>query len=175
MRAHADLDVAFVDTRAGQLGFSLSAAPRTPLAVADHRFGAVSLSIRLLGASHQVILTDGGHDLCETVACLPGTPSALPQSYQSRGYVFTSRIQTLDEDEIARVVDQVTAQVAAHTDAGLPALLGRFPGNPLAVTAVIADADADGVSWRTWHTYPQAGEVVLTSSHLDPEAPAVRR
>ena len=77
MSPFTDLDVAFSDTRAGQLGFSLTAAQREPLAAADHTIGALTFSIRLLGASHQIVITDDAHELCETVACLPDITTCL--------------------------------------------------------------------------------------------------
>ena len=75
---------------------------------------------------------------------------------------------------MADLLEQIESEVEGHARAGLPALLGRFPGNELAVTAVTADTDDDALIWRTWHTYPQAGEVVVTSSRIDRDALAVR-
>ena len=174
MSPFTDLDVAFSDTRAGQLGFSLTAAQREPLAAADHTIGALTFSIRLLGASHQIVITDDAHELCETVACLPDITTALPDSFQADGYVFSSRVIECNSDAMADLLEQIESEVEGHARAGLPALLGRFPGNELAVTAVTADTDDDALIWRTWHTYPQAGEVVVTSSRIDRDALAVR-
>ncbi|WP_431816186.1 DUF2617 family protein [Gordonia jacobaea] len=174
MSPFTDLDVAFSDTRAGQLGFSLTAAQREPLAAADHTIGALTFSIRLLGASHQIVITDDAHELCETVACLPDITTALPDSFQADGYVFSSRVIECSSDAMADLLQQIESEVEGHARAGLPALLGRFPGNELAVTAVTADIDDDALIWRTWHTYPQAGEVVVTSSRIDRDALAVR-
>lgn len=174
MSPFTDLDVAFSDTRAGQLGFSLTAAQREPLAAADHTIGALTFSIRLLGASHQIVITDDAHELCETVACLPDITTALPDSFQADGYVFSSRVIECSSDAMADLLEQIESEVEGHARAGLPALLGRFPGNELAVTAVTADIDDDALIWRTWHTYPQAGEVVVTSSRIDRDALAVR-
>ena len=42
--------------------------------------------------------------------------------------------------------------------------MGRFPGEPHAVTAIVSESTDDSISWHTWHTYPQAGEVVVTTS-----------
>ena len=174
MSPFTDLDVAFSDTRAGQLGFSLTAAQREPLAAADHTIGALTFSIRLLGASHQIVITDDAHELCETVACLPDITTALPDSFQADGYVFSSRVIECSSDAMADLLEQIESEVEGHARAGLPALLGRFPGNELAVTAVTADIDDAALVWRTWHTYPQAGEVVVTSSRIDRDALAVR-
>lgn len=174
MSPFTDLDVAFSDTRAGQLGFSLTAAPREPLATADHTIGTLTFSIRLLGASHQIVVHDDAHELCETVACLPDITTALPESFQADGYLFSSRVVECAPDALADMLGQIEAEVESHAGAGLPALLGRFPGNALAVTAVTAELDDAALTWRTWHTYPQAGEVVVTSSRLDRGTLAVR-
>ena len=174
MSPFTDLDVAFSDTRAGQLGFSQTAPQREPLATADHTIGSLTFSIRLLGASHQIVVTDDAHELCETVACLPDITTALPDSFQADGYVFSSRVIECSSDAMAEMVEQIESEVDGHARDGLPALLGRFPGNELAVTAVTADIYDDALVWRTWHTYPQAGEVVVTSSRMDRDALAVR-
>ncbi|MGV9479630.1 DUF2617 family protein [Gordonia aichiensis] len=173
MSPFTDLDVEFSDTRAGQLGFSLTAAPREPLATADHTIGTLTFSIRLLGASHQIVVHDDAHELCETVACLPDITTALQDSFQTDGYVFSSRVIECTPRAMTDMLGQIETEIEGHANAGLPALLGRFPGSALAVTAVTGDFDDDALTWRTWHTYPQAGEVVITSSRLDRGALAV--
>ncbi len=45
--------------------------------------------------------------------------------------------------------------------------MGRFPGEPHAVTAIVSESTDDSISWHTWHTYPKAAEVVITSSRID--------
>ena len=173
MSPFTDLDVEFSDTRAGQLGFSLTAAPREPLATADHTIGTLTFSIRLLGASHQIVVHDDAHELCETVACLPDITTALPDSFQTDGYVFSSRVIECTPRAMTDMLGQIETEIEGHANAGLPALLGRFPGSALAVTAVTGDFDDDALTWRTWHTYPQAGEVVISSSRRDRGALAV--
>ncbi len=173
MSPFTDLAVAFTDSRAGELGFSLTADQREALATADHTVGSLTFSIRLLGASHQVVVHDDTHELCETVACLPDITSALPDSFQTDGYVFSSRVIECTPAAMADMLGQIETEIEGHANAGLPALLGRFPGSALAVTAVTGDFDDDALTWRTWHTYPQAGEVVITSSRLDRGALAV--
>jgi len=44
------------------------------------------------------------------------------------------------------------------------ALLGAFPGSPHAITAI--EVVASG--WRTWHVYPQSGEIVSTVTTFRP-------
>ncbi|ACY20026.1 hypothetical protein Gbro_0704 [Gordonia bronchialis DSM 43247] len=159
-----EIDVAYADTSAAQLGFSLEAPEQPALAECSADFDGITISLRLLGASHQVIVDDGHQRLCETVACLPEMTSALPESYQGSSYYFASHVDVVEADALADLVDDLGTRVADRRADGLPALLGRFPGEPHAVTAIISDADAETISWHTWHTYPQAGEVVVTTS-----------
>ena len=47
-------------------------------------------------------------------------------------------------------------------------MCGVFPGDPLAVTGVRARFRSPTVaSWRTWHSYPQTGELVVTSTRVE--------
>ncbi|GAB88980.1 DUF2617 family protein [Gordonia rhizosphera] len=163
---HTSLDVPFADTSAQQLSFSLTADVREPLARCDHRFGPRTISLRLLGASHQVIVDDGHRRLCETVACLPDVGTPLPGTVADGVYAFSSRVDRCDLARLESVVAGLVRRTCDHRAAGLPALLGRFPGRPLAVTAVIASADDDTITWQTWHTYPQCGELVTTTGEL---------
>jgi hypothetical protein len=51
---------------------------------------------------------------------------------------------------------------------------GVFPGDPLAVTGVRARFRSPTVtSWRTWHSYPQTGELVVTCTRVErrPDSP----
>ncbi|MET9201508.1 DUF2617 family protein [Gordonia sp. NPDC003585] len=161
-----ELAVAFADTSAGQLGYSLTAPEQPALATSSGELGGITVSLRLLGASHQVIVDDGNQHLCETVACLPEVTSALPESFQHLDYYFASRVDAVHPDALADLVDDLHRRVADRIAEGMPALIGHFPGAPHAVTAIVADDEPDAISWHTWHTYPQAGEVVLTTSRL---------
>ncbi|GAB07953.1 hypothetical protein GOAMR_76_00230 [Gordonia amarae NBRC 15530] len=172
---YADLSVAYADTSASGLGFSLTAPLQEPLAQADGEVAGLPVSLRLLGASHQVLV--GQHpqrhgQLLETVACLPEVTSDLPSSFQESGYYFNARTETMDDDGLTAAVADIVAEVDDHHRRGLPALLGRFPGSPLALTAIVAGPGTGDpgsevlITWRTWHTYPQTGEVVVTSSSL---------
>ncbi|AZG46167.1 hypothetical protein D7316_02768 [Gordonia insulae] len=175
MHGPVRLQVPYADTSARQLAFSLTADLQEPLAHCDHRVdAATTISLRLLGASHQVVIENGLRRLCETVACLPGTDTPLPASVRDDDYSFVSRIEECDRERLADVVDDLARRSDAHRAAGLPAVIGHFPGEPLAVTAVLAVIRADAIAWETWHTYPQCAEVVVTASELrrpDPVAP----
>ncbi|GAA3717081.1 DUF2617 family protein [Gordonia hankookensis] len=160
------LQVRYADTSARGLAFSLTAGLQEPLARCDRRIGDRGVSVRLLGASHQVVVDDGTDRLCETVACLPGMDAPLPDTVVEDGYTFASRIEPCDTDRMQSIVTELGHRVDRHLAAGDPAVMGHFPGLPLAITAVIATAHADALAWQTWHTYPQCSELVVTSSEL---------
>jgi hypothetical protein len=137
------LDVPYADSTAGDLSFALG----LPLLPALHTLRlSETLELRLLGASHQVV---AGH-LVETVACLPGRAPHLPPAVDNLGYRFSSAVEPLDR--------AVTAALWRDLAADPRALVGVFPGDPDAVTAL----RADGRGWQTWHAYPQTGELVVT-------------
>ncbi|WP_238421816.1 DUF2617 family protein [Gordonia sp. 'Campus'] len=163
----AQLAVAYADTSAAQLGFSLSAPLQEPLAQEDAEIDGITVSVRLLGASHQVLVEDGAQRILETVACLPDVTSALPESFQESGYYFSSRVESITPDQLAALIEQLTVRVSEQMATGHPCVMGRFPGEPQAVTAIVSESSEDMISWHTWHTYPQAGEVVVTSSRID--------
>ncbi|HMS75984.1 DUF2617 family protein [Gordonia sp. (in: high G+C Gram-positive bacteria)] len=172
-----ELPVAYADTCASALGFSLTTPLQEPLAQVDGMVAGLPVSLRLLGASHQVLVGQSAH-LLETVACLPDVTSDLPLSFQESGYYFNARTDIVGADALATIVETIVREADEHHSRGLPALVGRFPGSPLALTAVLAGPGADTpgsqalVVWRTWHTYPQTGEVVVTSSSLWRGGPA---
>jgi hypothetical protein len=62
----------YTDTRAGDLAWCLGSGLLPALAVLDLQLGPNTIQLRLLGASHQVVLDQGDHECVETVACMPG-------------------------------------------------------------------------------------------------------
>ncbi len=160
------LGVGYVDTCADQLTLSIGDAELPALARQDWSVGSTTVTLALLGASHQVLVR-GDVEFTETLACRPDRPAFLPPRYDDHPtYSFTSHIHTLSDDELRETVESLTARVDAATLAGEPALCGRFPKHPLAVTAVFAQLNSDLLTWETWHTYPQHGEAVVTKSEL---------
>ncbi len=125
-----------------------------------------TLQLRLLGASHQVILAAGPGECLETVACLPGRQTPLPArvAKQVAGweYEFAARIEELPPHTFAARAQELLALVEGHPHA----LAGIFPGDPSAFTALVAHGDRNRVLWRTWHAYPQEGRLVCTRSSL---------
>ncbi|MBB4929545.1 hypothetical protein F4561_000365 [Lipingzhangella halophila] len=168
----AGLRAPFVDTRAADLTWTLDHPPIEPLATRTVRVGAARVELRVLGASHQVRAeTHGGGPgrLLETVACLPGEEGALPRRTAAQvpaaaEYLFTSTVEVLTPGELGARVSHLTREVDEHPNG----LLATFPGDPLAVTAmaVTAPGRRAPLGWRTWHSYPQSGELVTTTTSV---------
>lgn len=161
------LDVPFLDAAADQLVWRLGAPPRD--ALATMRVGLAGgryLDVRLLGASHQVLVRDdraGGAVRCsELVACDPEAVGDLPPAAVRRvddlDYHFASSVRRVEPGALATVATELRARASTSS-----MLVGSFPGSPHAVTAVEV---VDG-GWRTWHLYPQTGEVVTTRTRVE--------
>lgn len=165
----AVLDTRFADSRAADL--SLAYGLRALPALGIHRvaLAGIDLELRVLGASHQVLLRRDGGEWSETVACLPDRAGSLPAREEtvSAGLrtTFEARCHRLDADDLAARVAGIVLDCAADPHA----LVGEFPGSPLAITALRAwSTTGGGAAWRTWHAYPQAGELVETLSEVGP-------
>ncbi|MDA2809340.1 DUF2617 family protein [Nocardiopsis sp. RSe5-2] len=165
------VSVPFADTRARDLVWTLDRPPLPALAtrtVGPAGAGAgIAVELRVLGASHQVVLADGPQGsmrVVETVACLPGTDGHLPGSAAPdvpglASYAFTSAVDRFSGPELDRRVRALVDRL--HGDPA--AVAAAFPGSPSAVTALAAASPAPGcLEWRTWHAYPQTGELVRT-------------
>src|SRR4051812_2470817 len=94
------LETTYTDTRAGDLAWCLGKSPLPALAVLGVRIGdsgglRADVELRLLGASHQVLVDAGRGECSETVACLPGSQAPLPFGVARRvgvwDYEFASR------------------------------------------------------------------------------------
>lgn len=161
------LDAPYLDTDADQLCFSLGLTERPALAERVVSLSALDVRLRLLGASHQVF----AGPVRETVACLQGAVRGLPEecTRQLPGWVydFGATTRRLAPEEFSA---EVTRVLVRATDAE-HSLCGVFPGSPDAVTAVVVESvegpHGPGLVWRTWHTYPQNGQIVSTHSRLE--------
>lgn len=153
------LAVAFTDVRAADLRFSLDEPDRAPLASRTVRAGSTTLELRVLGASHQVVVDrDGLRLLTETLACDVAAGTSMPaQVEDGNGYHFTSLVQR--PDDFAGAVAAVEALVADNPHG----VVAGFPGSADAITAVLVDS-LDPLAWRTWHAYPNTGELVVTTT-----------
>jgi len=155
----------FVDSRAADLSLAFG-LDRLP-ALGTHRveLPGASVELRVLGASHQVVLDIDGLEWSETVACLPDRAGALPTREESRvgGLVsrFAARCVRLAPAELAARVWGLRRRCEGHPQA----LVGTFPGSPQAVTALMVDPGVPA-AWWSWHAYPQTGELVVTRSVL---------
>lgn len=173
---HATLTTSYTDTRADALGWCLGMPPLPALATRDVELGGLKLQLRLLGASHQMLIDpDPGFDrgvgasgavrlVSETVACLPGVASPLPARVATRlgrwEYEFTSLTQTFADAAFASRVREIVDLASGHEHG----LVGDYPGLPYAVTAMVVERCGAGAVWSTWHTYPQEGRIVSTRS-----------
>ncbi|MGR8009286.1 DUF2617 family protein [Streptomyces hypolithicus] len=166
------LQTAYTDTRAADLAWALGREPLPALAALDLRLGGAVLQLRLLGASHQVLLEEEGGSCSETVACMPGSSTPLPLGVAKRlgawEYEFAARVETLTEGQFAGRAQELLALVADHPNG----LAGTFPGSPHAFTAMLAQRHEGQVRWRTWHAYPQEGQLVATRSRVGVRMPA---
>jgi hypothetical protein len=158
----ARIDTRFADSRAADLSLAYGLRPLPALGTHTVALPGLTLSLRVLGASHQVVVGDWS----ETVACLPDRPGALPAAEETvvGDFVVRFRAECLRPTDFATRVRQVIADCEADENA----LVGEFPGSPLAVTALSARPHGDGAAWQTWHAYPQVGELVWTSSEVTP-------
>ena len=163
------LDGPYLDASADHLVWQLDAPLQPALARRRVERPSWTIDLRLLGASHQVVLRSAagrraGVTCSELVACRPGIrgnlPAAVVEERLGLRYGFRSSVESLGDDELADRADGLVARLAGRDDA----LVGAFPGSPHALTAI--DVTRDG--WRTWHVYPQSGQVVTTQTVVEP-------
>ena len=166
------LQTAYTDTRAGDLAWCLGKEALPALAVLDVEVGdgrdlRATVELRLLGASHQVLVAAGRGDCSETVACMPGSQAPLPFGVAKRvgswDYEFAARIETLSQRSFAGRAQELLALVAEHPHG----LAGTFPSDPYAFTAMLVQCAEGSVRWRTWHAYPQEGRLVTTRTRVN--------
>lgn len=169
------LEVPYADTSSAALTWTLDAADTAGLARLVRTIPGTSLSLelRLLGTSHQALLgpADGPATCIETVSCSAGG-AALPDQHletrQAWSYALTSRVETLS----AAALSEAAAHLCTTLGQSEDALLGLFPGSRTALTALHVVPHTGGIAWRTWHAYPNTGEMVRTKTvvTLTPQA-----
>ncbi|MER8002018.1 MULTISPECIES: DUF2617 family protein [unclassified Streptomyces] len=167
------LHTPYIDSRAADLAWALGREPLPALAVLDLDLAGAELQLRLLGASHQVLLQEERGVCSETVACMPGSSTPLPLGVSKRlgawEYEFAARVETLSRGSFAGRAQELLALVADHPNG----LAGTFPGAPNAFTAMLAQRDEGQVRWRTWHAYPQENKLVVTRTRVGARMPAM--
>ncbi|WP_329571861.1 DUF2617 family protein [Streptomyces sp. NBC_01361] len=166
------LNTAYTDTRADDLAWALGREPLPALATLDLELAGAQLQLRLLGASHQVLLEEERGTCSETVACIPGSSTPLPLGVAKRmgdwEYEFAAHVETLSKGSFAGRAQELIALVSDHPNG----LAGVFPGSPHAFTALLAHRQEGQVHWRTWHAYPQEGQLVVTRTRVGVRTPA---
>jgi hypothetical protein len=166
------LNTSYTDTRAADLAWALGRGPLPALATLDLELDGAALQLRLLGASHQVLVEAEDGSCSETVACIPGSSTPLPLGVAKRigtwEYEFAARVEVLSPGAFAGRAQELLALVCDHPHG----LAGVFPGNPHAFTALLAQRDEEQVRWRTWHAYPQDGQLVATRTRVGLRVPA---
>ncbi|MGH3417214.1 MAG: DUF2617 family protein [Actinocrinis sp.] len=162
-----ELTAQYCDTKAGELGWSVDLDAQPALASRRLDLEPFSADLRLLGASHQIAvwLTGARSPVClETVACLPEQTVPLPRTAERelpRGWRYTieSEVRTCTPDEFGTRVDGIER-------GAVEGLVGRYPGVPGALTAIVIRPWRAGLWWSTWHTYPQDRQIATTLSFL---------
>ena len=162
------LDVPFADVRGDTLRWTLAPLECAPLVSRTVDLGTgLTVTLNVLGASHQVVVRR--HDrplLHETIACGISDARRLPGEHTARTYHLTSQIMVADPGQLAEEAAALVARLGGRTDA----VVAHFPGDPHAVTALALDKINDRqITWNTWHTYPQTGEIVATTTSYRPE------
>lgn len=169
------LKTAYTDTCVADLAWALGREPIPALARLDLVLNTTKVQLRLLGASHQVLVQDARGSCSETVACIPGSTAPLPLGVSERladwEYEFAARVEELTPGSFAGRAQELIALVADHPHG----LVGTFPGDPDAFTALLAQRSGGQTQWRTWHAYPQEGRLVVTRTRLGAHRPHIRR
>lgn len=162
-------------------------------AVATHRFAVDGwhVELRILAASHQVVVSDGGggggggggsgHEHVETVAC--GLPPAAGHALD-HGAVYDHgrwRVTAEVEELAAEPFRREAAGWRRRGSADPHSVVVRFPNHPDALTALAWD----GGGWTGVHLYPSlvaggpagtdAGGVVVRTTTTAVLVPAGRR
>jgi uncharacterized protein DUF2617 len=166
------LTTAYADTSAAQLRLELGLPPLHALADTAVPLSRGRVDLRLLGSSHQVLLYLPGPDgqltidCSETVACLPGGTGGLPARAEcllpAGHYSFRSSTRRCASEVLAANAAQLVARYGDQ----VAALVGRYPGNPDAITAMAVTPLPGAITWWSWHLYPQTGELVTTRTRL---------
>jgi hypothetical protein len=164
------IHTSFTDTRAHDLAWALGREPQPSLATLDLQLDDAHVQLRVLGASHQVLLNSwdgtGADTVSETVACMPDSHTPLPlgvsKNLGNLDYEFAARVESLSPGSFAGRAQELLALVTDHPHG----LAGMFPGDPHAFTALFAQRCGSQVQWRTWHAYPQERRLVATRTRV---------
>ena len=192
------LDVPFTDTSAEALRLSLDhgriaplasrsvtvpivAAPTDTASALAEAVRELTLTLTVIGSSHQAILTDGAADaFVETFACLgEGADESSPirprwdhedvRHGRWAGYTehrFTAT-RTKVHGDFPTAAAEVLATGADRAVTSDDHFSVAFPGQPGALTALsLTCAQPERIAWQSWHCYPQHQEIVHSTSEL---------
>ncbi len=164
----AALTAPYADVRAADLVLELDGPEAPALQTLRLDLEGLRLELRLLGHSHQVIVTAPAFRLVETVSCHRSAdgdghlPATRAVRRDGRAYAFSAEVLSLEELDAGALI----AAVAADSRG----LVGIFAGQAGAFTALRGAAaeepGASGVRWETWHAYPQTDELVRTTGEV---------
>ena len=146
-----------------RLTLGLDAQPALDvLDLGDAAGAGTKLQLRLLDTAHQVLFDTPEGRISETVARLPGNQgvsTVVEQEIVGRIYRFQGEVK-----ESARMVRDMVQLYAAEWEDIPHTLRGIFQGDPQAISEVRAELRGapTRIKWTTVHTYPQAGELLLT-------------
>ncbi|WP_167194300.1 DUF2617 family protein [Brevibacterium pigmentatum] len=189
------LDVPFTDTSAEALRLSLDHGRIAPLASRSITVPTVAaptdteptlaeaapeltLTLTVIGSSHQAILSAGSTDaFIESFACLGKDMSPLRPRWDHEdvrhgrwaGYTehrFTAT-RTKVHGDFPTTAAEVLATGADRAVTSDDHFSVAFPGQPGALTALsLTCAQPERIAWQSWHCYPQHQEIVHSTSEL---------
>lgn len=189
------LDVPFTDTSAEALRLTLDHDRIAPLAArridvptvaAPTDTGStfaeaapeLTLTLTVIGSSHQAILSAGSTDaFIESFACLGEDMSPLRPRWDHEdvrhgrwaGYTehrFTAT-RTKVHGDFPTAAAEVLATGADRAVTSDDHFSVAFPGQPGALTALsLTCAQPERIAWQSWHCYPQHQEIVHSTSEL---------
>ena len=189
------LDVPFTDTSAEALRLSLDHGRIAPLASRSITVPTVAaptdteptlaeaapeltLTLTVIGSSHQAILSAGSTDaFIETFACLGEDMSPLRPRWDhedvrhGRWASYTEHRFTATRTKVHGDFPTAAAEVlATGADRAVTSddhFSVAFPGQPGALTALsLTCAQPERIAWQSWHCYPQHQEIVHSTSEL---------
>ncbi|MGQ4440168.1 DUF2617 family protein [Streptomyces violaceoruber] len=110
------------------------------------------------------------HDLRDSFPSSTPLPLGVAKRVGDWEYEFAARVEVLTPGSFAGRAQELLALVSDHPHG----LAGVFPGSPHAFTALLAQRHEGQVHWRTWHAYPQDGQLVATRTRVGVRVPTAR-
>lgn len=124
------LNTSYTDTRAADLAWALGREPLPALATLDLELDGARLQLRLLGASHQVLLEEERGSCSETVACIARQQYAASARGGQAGRRLGVRVRGTRGNPVPRVLRGACAGAAGPGLRPSPRSRGRLPRQP---------------------------------------------